>query len=296
MALYRIEILGNDAIVGRVTEGMERTQTGVTQGILTGLENYFKFLGWDLIPLFIFFVPIGFFIIFRNLNYQKLTIIISTVLMSLPAVYAYSVPALDTRFLFVLYPMFSIFSALTIKKFVQRFSNKNLILISILGVLFLSSALFLEYKVFDIEHEREAFFVAKYLVESPNVINNYYPESRYLESAEIFENWDKVKPYFFVEREKGISVRSRIPHKFTAIPTEGFDNIEDFIQKNKEKGLTVLVTDNQKNRPEFILEVFNNEEKFPYLIKELDTSNSGYSYHVKIFRIDYEKFLEQYSK
>lgn len=296
MALYRIEILGNDAIVGRVTQGVERIQTGETQGILTGLENYFKFLGWDLIPLFIFFVPIGFFLIFRNLNYQKLTIIVLTVLMSLPAVYAYSVPALDTRFLFILYPMFSVFSALTIKKFVQRFSNKNLILISILVVLFISSALFLEYKVLDIEHEREAFFVAKYLVESPNVINNYYPESRYLESTEIFKNWDEVKPYFFAEREKGISIRSSIPHKFTAIPTQGFDNMEDFIQKNKEKGLTVLVTDNEKNRPEFILDVFNNEEKFPYLIKELDTSNLGYSYHVKIFRIDYEKFLEQYSK
>ncbi|MGI0057980.1 MAG: hypothetical protein ACREAK_11495, partial [Nitrosarchaeum sp.] len=156
--------------------------------------------------------------------------------------------------------------------------------------------LFLEYKVMDIEHERDAFFVAKYLVESPNVLNNYYPESRYLESAEIFENWDKVKPYFFEEREKGISVRASIPHKFTAIPTDGYVSIEDFIQKNKERGLTVLVTDNKKNRAEFILEVFNNEEKFPYLIKELDTSNLGYSYHVKIFRIDYKKFLEQVSK
>ena len=296
MSLYRIEILGDDSIIGRVTDGIERTQTGMTQGIIVGLENYFKFLGWDLIPLFIFFVPVGFFLIFRNLNYQKLTIIGSTVLMSFPAVYAYSVPALDTRFLFILYPMFSIFSALTIKKFVDRFSNKNLILISIMGIIFLSSVIFLEYKVMDIEHERDAFFVAKYLVESPNVLNNYYPESRYLESAEIFENWNKVKPYFFEEREKGISVRASVPHKFTAIPTDGYISIEDFIQKNKERGLTVLVTDNKKNRAEFILDVFNNEEKFPYLIKELDTSNLGYSYHVKIFRIDYEKFLEQVSK
>ncbi len=36
-------------------------KTGVTQGILESLENYFMFLGWDLIPLFIFFVPVWYF-------------------------------------------------------------------------------------------------------------------------------------------------------------------------------------------------------------------------------------------
>ena len=291
MSLYRIEVLGDDAIIGRVVDGMERTQTGyMSQGILVGLENYFKFLVWDLLPLFILFAPIGFFLIFKNLNYQKMTIIISTLLMSLPAIYAYSVPALDTRFLFILYPMFCIFSVFTIKKFVQRFSNKNLILISILVVLFLSSIMFLEYKLMDIEHDKEAYFVAEYLAKSPNMMNAYYPESRYIESADIFTNWDKVKPNFSMEREKGISVRS-ISHETALISTQGFDNIEDFIQKNKENGLTGLVIDNKKIRPEFILDIFKNEEKYPYLIKELDTSDLGFSYHVKIFKIDYAKFL-----
>ncbi len=49
MILYRINVLGNDGIIGRVTDGVERTQTGVTRGMLEGLENYFMFLGWDLI-------------------------------------------------------------------------------------------------------------------------------------------------------------------------------------------------------------------------------------------------------
>lgn len=290
MVLYRINVLGNDGIIGRVTDGIERTQTGVTQGLLTGLENYFMFLGWDLIPLFIIFAPIGFFLIFKDLNYKKLTIIISTIMMSIPAVYAYSVPALDTRFLFVLYPMFCIFSVLTIKKFVHRFLNKNLILISILGILFLTSTLFLEYKIMDNEHDKEAYFVAKYLAKSSNIVNAYSPESLYIEGADIFFNWDKVKPNFSMEREKGISIRS-ISHEKALISTQGFDNIEDFILKNKENGLTGLVIDDKKIRPEFILDVFKNEEKYPYLIKELDTSDLGFSYHVKIFKIDYEKFL-----
>ena len=292
MALYRIDVIGNDGITGRVIDGMERTQNGVTQGIFVGLENYFKFLGWDLIPLFLFFVPIGFFLIFKNLNYQKITIIFTTVIMSLPAIYAYSVPALDTRFLFILYPMFCVFSALAITKFVKKFSNKNknLILILILGLVFSSSIIFIEYKIMDNEHDKVKLIVAKYLVESPKVVAGHYPHG-YLESVEIFENWNQIKPYFFMDREDGDSVRSSISHKFATIPIQGFDNIEDFIQKNKENGLTILVADENKISPKFLVDIFENEEKYPYLIKKLDTSDLGYSYHVKIFEIDYEKFL-----
>ena len=93
--------------------------------------------------------------------------------MSLPAIYAYSVPALDTRFLFILYPMFSVFSVLAITKFVQRFSKKNYLLILILGMLFLTSIIFIEYKILDLEYEKETFSVAQYLVASHNVFNDY---------------------------------------------------------------------------------------------------------------------------
>ena len=38
------------------------------------------------------------------------------------------------------------------------------------------------------------------------------------------------------------------------------------------------------------LDVFKNENRFQYLIKIYDSSEHGYDYHLKIFRIDYEKF------
>jgi hypothetical protein len=293
MSLYRIDVIGNDGIVGRVVDGVERTQNGATQGIFIGLENYFKFLGWDLIPLFLFFAPIGFFLILKNLNYQKITILITTLIMSLPAIYAYSVPALDTRFLFILYPMFCIFSALTITKFVNKFSskNKNSLLILILVITLSLSIIFIEYKIIDTDHDKVKLIVAKYLVESPKVIAGHYPHG-YLESTQIFENWDKTKSYFFMDREKGLSVRSIIPHDFTIISTDRFDNIEDFIQENKKNGLSVLVIDKNEIHPKFLSDIFENEEKYPYLIKKLDTSDLMYSYHVKIFEIDYIKFLE----
>ena len=66
--------------------------------------------------------------------------------------------------------------------------------------------------------------------------------------------------------------------------------MNEFIDFSKNQGLTHIIADKNPNRPEFLKDVFNNGEKFPYLIKIYDSSEQGYEYHLKIFRIDYEKF------
>ena len=66
--------------------------------------------------------------------------------------------------------------------------------------------------------------------------------------------------------------------------------LNEFISFDKNDGLTHVVVDNNPNRPEFLKDVFYNEEKFPYLIKIYDSSKQGYDYHLKIFKIDYEIF------
>ena len=38
------------------------------------------------------------------------------------------------------------------------------------------------------------------------------------------------------------------------------------------------------------MNVFKNEEKYNYLIKEFDSSEHGNNYHVKKFKIDYDRF------
>ena len=40
-------------------------------------------------------------------------------------------------------------------------------------------------------------------------------------------------------------------------------------------------------------QVFDNEKEFPYLIKEYDSKENGFKYHVKLFRINYDKFSEE---
>jgi len=91
-------------------------------------------------------------------------------------------------------------------------------------------------------------------------------------------------------REKGISIRMKVSNQIERISTENFNSIKEFIIESEKKGLTHIIADDQKNRPEFLTEVFSNEEDFPYLIKEYDSSTDNFSYHVKIFKIDYTKF------
>ena len=66
-----------------------------------------------------------------------------------------------------------------------------------------------------------------------------------------------------------------------------YNTLTDFIIEAKASH---LVVDGGKNRAQFLNDVFYNEGNYPFLIKEYDSLHDNYKYHVKIFRIDYEKF------
>ena len=76
--------------------------------------------------------------------------------------------------------------------------------------------------------------------------------------------------------------------KINKISPWGYQDIEEFLTKSKEKGLDHIVVDDMNNGPEYIQEIFSNEEKYLFLEKVFDSKKVGYNYHVKIFRINYE--------
>ena len=80
----------------------------------------------------------------------------------------------------------------------------------------------------------------------------------------------------------------QIVHDFPVIPTNGFKSIQEFIIESKSKNLSHIVTDGKDDRPAFLNDIFFHEEKYPFLIKVFDSKDSGMSYHVKVYRIDYE--------
>jgi len=307
MTNYRIETMGHDGLIQRIYNGINghilgsddlsekalAEIAGNTQKsfFINGSVNFTKYLLWDLIPIFIFFVPIGIFFLFKKMDFKKGTIIACMILISIPAFYAYSIPLEDTRYFFFLFPLFCVISLFTIDKFQDIFKKQNRILVLIiLGIIF-SSIIFLHFKSIDYEHEQDAFQISKILIESEMVINEYLPESQYLEASNILNDFSIFESYFYQEREKGISVRDSIPQKVSTLSVEDNSSLSDFID-SKERQLTHLVIDDNSNRPDFLQDAFENEKKYPYLIKEFDSRDLGYDYHVKIFKINYEKFNE----
>ena len=81
-------------------------------------------------------------------------------------------------------------------------------------------------------------------------------------------------------------------YQIKKISPANFSTLVEYIEGSKNKGLTHIVSDGKQNEVEFLNNVFYDEKKFPYLIKEYDSHDKGFQYHVKVFKIDFEKFLE----
>ncbi|RZD40694.1 MAG: hypothetical protein CXT78_12440 [Thaumarchaeota archaeon] len=307
MSTYRNEVHDDDRVFGRIIDVInvhiltpaendnnwndlseteqQRIKDGSYDGstlIAVGIENYFKFFIWILIPIFILAVPIGIILIFKNLNYKKLTIIFSIIGLSIPIFYAYSLSILDTRYLYVLYPMLAVISIFAVERFLQKNNYKNIILIILVSGILITSISFLEYKKIDAEHEKEAFEIAKYVVAHTTAVNFYSPESQYIKVAEVFRDWPSIP----IHTSDG-----HFDIKMPRVNANEYDNLNEFISNSENIVLSHLVIDIDSNMPNFLIDVFENEKKYPYLIKEYDSKeDSNLNYHVKIFKINYENF------
>ena len=284
VAELRIKTEGTDALSGRILEGSQiiltkSHQSGLTHYVATSLENIIKLTGWSLIPIFILFVPIGIILIFRDRSSNNITIIVTTISMMLPVLYGFSSNP-DTRYIYPLYPLLIILSLFTIKKIRDKVMNHNTILLWILIGILVSSCIYLDFKKFDNEHQREAFVVAQHAVSVANGINDYYPEESYIVVAEMPKDWPQLK--------------SSIDFHVHAVSTQEYDSLEKYIESSKNNGLTHLVLDGNKIRPSFLNDVYYHDEKYPYLTKVYDSIDDNLKYHVKIYKIDYSKFEQSY--
>ena len=207
--------------------------------------------------------------------------------MLIPAFYAYARGIEETRYLYFIFPIFCVFSSFTLMKLYDMIPRKWLGTLLICGIL-IGSVMFLDYQKVDYEHERESYLIAKEITKIASGINHYNPESKYIHIAEIEQNWPiiplpKETPYDQTYEIKKIS-----PYKYSTL--------EDYIQSSEDKGLTHIVSDGKQHAKmtRFLNDVFYDEKKFPYLIKEYDSQDQGFQYHVKVFKIDYKSFKNYY--
>ncbi|MEM4245595.1 MAG: glycosyltransferase family 39 protein [Candidatus Nanoarchaeia archaeon] len=279
MAILRIEMTGTDALTGRIiNEAGHASVLTSNYGIITFFTNtaitFFGFLGRVMLPVFVFFVPVGVFLILRHRNFEKNTIIVALIMMSIPALYAYSVPALDTKYFYFMYPMFCVLSVFAMKKYGEIISKSHiLILAAIIGVI-VASVVFLAIKLPDKEQELEYFQVAQFVVHNTNKVNDYYPQSAYISSAQLASAWP--------------SLRHDAEFEAKVIPVSGYKELSEYIKDSKEIGLTHIVIDDKKERPTFLSDIFYHEEKYPYLVKVFDSKDYDQKINLKIFKINYD--------
>jgi len=289
MAYIRIETTGEDGLTSEIIAGERYVITFSEHGEETkgqtifdffgnGIINLAKYLGWVSIPIFFIFLPYGIFKILGNRNDKKTMIILSSIFLLVPAFYAYGREFQETRYLYIMLPIFSILSLYTIERINEKFNKPTLIFVLVICGVLITSIMWIEYYGMDIEREEEEFKIATEIVKRTNMINSLHTEDRYIRAAEI------------ANLKEFPVIRSSISDRFEFISTDEFNSIGEYFNFGKERNLEYIVIDNSPNQPQFMKDIFLNEEKYDFLIKEFDSKDQGFNYYVKIFRMDYEKF------
>jgi len=323
MAYLKNETMGQDGFVSHIGAGSHKffhSKVQTTEEFLyLGSVNLIKYAGWVQIPSFIIFVPLGIIFIFKSLDYKKIIIILSILIMLIPAFYGYSREAQDTKYLYVLYPIFCVLACFTFKIFLEKFRRRNLIFCIIIGGIILSSVFFVEWKAMDNEHYQEAYKIFTEIGQKEMKINKelgtYGGELTYFSWVRL-HNVDEfpilmkeMPPLKITWTASGLSKAKQLEadiDELDIILKESLeyhniqiDNLRDYFQVLKKQKITHLLLDGINNTKEIddelrfhLIDIFNHESKYPFLVKEYDSRENGFNYHVKLFKINYDLYDE----
>ena len=195
----------------------------------------------------------------------------------------------DGRLLLVLYPLFGILSVYTIQYFTQKFEFKKIFLVLIISGCLILSIYFL-YSNNNSEYQQEAYIFANYMVDNVSVANNFYPES-----GLVYGAWASSELKFPIlssnAKYTGPQLLDYLKDSNFKYISKNANSVEEYIQLTRNQNLSHLVIDSNENREQYFKDIFYYEEKYPYLIKEFESLEEGFThYNVKVFKIDYNKF------
>jgi len=287
---YRIEVAGYDGIFQRGAIGTSQIISMVNENqngnseIVDGLSLFAKYLGWILIPNFLIFLPFGIILFFKHRKKENNFIIIFIVICSIPILYAYLRQAQDTRYLYALFPIFSLISLYAVKTYLTKFTKKDIILFLMIIGIIISSISFYEYKKIDYEKERELNEIAKNIPITIGGVNDHPTISKYIPSSELTEKW----PFVYYDETRQIKIIITNPQGNLVGQTK-YTDLSTFIINNKNE-LTHLIVNDNSNLPKYLQEVYLNEEKYDYLDKIFDSKEMKNHHNIKLFKINYEKF------
>ena len=290
----KIDLTGKDGIISHVSAGPiyysnvikdnQDPNEVIINFLKTGITNMFKFLGLATLPLLTFLIPLGIYTMISKGKLSNFLILFSIVLVLLiPAFYAYSRGFQDVKYLLAIFPIFCIFSSFFIRNIIENIKNKKSFLILFISIIIFSTIGFIEYKNVDDVNQVEVYEFSK-VVYSTVSITNYFPHAEYLDSMRM----ESLEEFPILRQDLPTGIPILYPDHSIK-----YDNLEEFIEKNKINGLTHIIVDEGDSRTDIFDNIFLNEEKYTYLTKIFDTFDNGYKdYHGKIFEINYNEFYK----
>ena len=273
--------------------------------LVAGIYNILSTAARMTFPYFFILLPLGLYFSIKSsgINRNPLTalwVLLITAMCIM--VLAFSVIP-DKRLIFFLFPFFSIFATIPImklqynknNKFLRSINQNNvLILTVVVSVIIVSTAYTLGYEKPDPILEREKLEFAKHMIYDlnakllfePTNFQNYfehpmvYSQPDMFKSIRITEGWDKTKPYFSYPD---------VADNRLMIYGESMDEL---VFNSEKFGLTHIMSAKEGNSFfSFVDELYENENKYPYLTKVFDAEKEDYEkLRIKVFRIDFDVF------
>ena len=240
------------------------------------VSGFIKYLGWILIPTFIIFCILGVIFVPKKITKNKIIFGLFFVFLALASIFAYGRGFQETRYLLVLLPIFALLSGYGFN-YLMKYDFKKIMLITVIAVI-ISSFIFTEYKTQDNQYEYEMYDATLFLTNEAEGVNNYH-SNKYVKVADLQNNWPELLP-------KGENGKMDLITKKFKI--KGFERPSEYIEFNKNKGLThLLIKEGDHNG--FFDDVFHNENKYPLLEKIVDSKDLGIKTKYKIFKINNEE-------
>ena len=276
--------------------------------VFLGIYNLLFTLFKMSLPYLIFFLPFGILFSLRSFDQEKKYIRSNwiLILISLGAFIFYFAIMPEKRLIYHVYPFLIILAAISLQRLVEyglpTFSfnekQKKICLVGIMcTVLLLSSLYTLRYEVPDpiLSNEEILFaetlenkFDGKILDAGYTLKGLYYVHV--MDPDGVFKNYKITQNpgayYMFEFNSENVNL----------MPTMLYaKSLEDFIEVSYEYELNYISINKKGVMPfyPYLDEIYENEDKFPYLTKVFDTENEGFEkLKAKVFEIDYKKFYQ----
>ena len=279
--------------------------------VFMGIYNLFLVLFKMSFPYLIVFLPFGIIFSLRAFDQEKKYIQSNwlLILITLVPFIVYFAILPEKRFIYHVYPFLIILAIIPLQRLVEyglsTFSyndrQKKIILIGIMGAVLLSSCFYtLRYDLPDPVLNDEKILFA-------DILSKKF-EGKILDAGNTLQGLTYVNitnpPGIFNQYKHIQDMESQNPYMgYTGFNKQNINlipvtlyakSLEDFIDVSYEYELKYISIN--KNGVEgvfypYLDEIYENEEKFPYLVKVFDTDQEEFEkLKVKVFEIDYKKF------